>query len=103
MHYIKGRVKLKVGNKILDLKESNNPHKGLSKEVVKALQDGGHLADEPQAQVASSKDGGAELAAAQAEVARLAEANEVLTKEIGELKEANEALVAELAALKPAE
>jgi ABC-type nitrate/sulfonate/bicarbonate transport system substrate-binding protein len=96
MHYIKGRVKLKVGDKIVDLKESDNPHKDLSKAVIKALQEGGHLADEPQAPVATSKGGGAELAAAQAEIARLTEENE-------QLKGANEALKAELADLKPTE
>ena len=102
MTSIKERVKIKVGEKVYDLKPSGNPHSDLPKNVIKALQDGGHLVDDLPVVKATTGAGDAELAAANEEIKRLTEESASLAKDVEQLTADNAALQAQLEELKAA-
>lgn len=65
---VKHRVTAVIGGKSYDLRPSGNPHAKLPKEVVKFLEEGGHLADSVAAPAAA---GSSDLGRMQAEIDRL--------------------------------
>lgn len=102
---VKHRVKFAIGGKSYDLRPSGNPHAKLSKDVIKFLNEGGHLADSVAAPAAA---GSSDLARMQAEIEKLtgelSTVNAELTGVKAELTKSDtdlSAALAEIEKLKP--